>query len=140
MAFNDDTGENELTESQRKQYDDALNDLNRVHGVYRDMLEAYIASCEKHRVMPSRNDIDVFAEGLGESLADNADHALGILKELGFYDFSYTPENAKDLCAAAHEKIIAFFWVKPVDCSALFDALRPVNTNPATYEAKGEKL
>ncbi len=102
--------------------------IDQIHKVYRDMLSALQASCIKNRVMPTKLEVEIIMEAVGESLADEAHASLEVLPGL-----SYVPDNSKQLVEQAHEAIVDSMRVKSLDWNAAFNNMfRPVPTNPAT--------
>lgn len=117
---------------------DAVQKLESIHAVYSDALKAIVESCKKRAVLISRHDLEVAMEGVGEALADDADHALEQLRECGYNDFSYTPHNAEELITSAHEDLLDSFRPKPVAVGILFKPRQL--TNPATLAQQGVAL
>jgi hypothetical protein len=120
--------------------DAAHADLDRIHNVYRDTLNAMVKSCIANKLLLSQHEIEVAMEGVAEALANEADRALELLP-----NETYTPEDAKKLVAKAHVAMVDALRVKRLDYEACFAELfRPLPTrgsapqNPATLAAKGE--
>jgi hypothetical protein len=124
-------------------FPDAIKELDDIHGVYNDVLAALVASCKKRRVLLSLNDIQVAMEGVGEALADEADHALETLRDAGYSDFSYIPEDSAKHIADAHENLVDDFRLKPskpFDIKGMFNQVftpRPFIQNPQTHSDMG---
>ncbi len=119
---------------------DARTDLARLHSVYRDTLTALTASAIKHRVMLSKDELEVAMEGVGEALANEADTVLEHLP-----NESYTPADAKNLIDKAHTSLVDAFRVTAIDWAGAFEKMfRPqptrgsAPTNPQTLITKGE--
>jgi hypothetical protein len=101
-----------------------MGELAQVHGVYTYVMASIVAACKQHHVMLSPQAFQVALDGLADALLDEADHPLGILREAG-WDESHLPENHKQLASSAYNQIVEHFRPKPVDCSPLWEAMRP---------------
>lgn len=124
MSYPDDFNQKRFDASQATPARDcpmAMRELERVHAVYTDVLNALSESCKKNRVLPSYLDFQAIMEVVGESLADEASAALSSLRDAGFEDFSYTPENHGKLIALAYDQVASTI------------RLRQVHTNPASH-------
>lgn len=102
---------------------DALEALERVHNVYRGVLDALVDLSVKNRQSLTIEQIECIMESVGEELAHNSDDALSELKSHGFTGYSYTPEDSEGLIAKAHEEIIDHLRIKPLDVNDLIASM-----------------
>jgi hypothetical protein len=110
---------------------DALyNDLDRIHGVWMDMLRAAVDSCKKRRVLISRQDLSCLMDGVSDALIDESAKLVEELQEAGELHVSHLPQNPQKLIAQAYEVLIDHFRIKPVKIER--DIL-----NPATLQFTG---
>jgi hypothetical protein len=115
---------------------EACRRLDNIHLAYEETLKALVDAHIKRGVLLSKDDIEAIMQVVGETHAHEADHPLQELREAGYQDFSYTPDNADKLIAKEAERLADAFRPKRPASSAVFDSLRPLN--PATLIATGK--
>lgn len=121
----DDTGEKIRTRQEQQIIDAALIDIERYHDIYRETLKSFIASCKEKAVYLGKAEIEVAMEGIGEALADTAEHSIQQLDEFNIAA-SYTPDDEKQLIEAAYNELLEACKPKPIkwdEVANMFKAL-----------------
>ena len=129
----------EMSASDESAHEYNLKHVEECHQVYRDTLNGFAASSIVNGKLPSLRDVQVIAEAVGESLADNAAPYVEALEVMG-HSASYLPDDADKLAVRCFESIRDALAIKPIDWSGLSNALYRAHmpTNPTTLTARGD--